>query len=751
MLGPYAHPLLTRRSFLGRDLVPYNLPLEKAVHDAWGRGRLPVWFPDASGGRPLLPNPNSGAFYPIRPLLAVVPFPLAMRIYPIAHWAAAGVGMILLLCVLGVSRAGAFLGAVTYAFSGVIVSELYYTNFHPGATLLPWALWAVVRPAASSARRVLVTALVYGLLFLAGDVVTSGLAILCGLLWICLETEPASRGRGARDVAFAAVLGALLALPQILATVLLVPETHRAVIGMKLAETLHFSVSPWRLLELVVPYPFGAVWSQDVTAIWAESAFRFFFATLYAGAFPLIALLTLGKAPRPRGARFAMALALGALVLTVLPGFAPRAMLEWASPIPLRYPEKFCVALALALAIAAGLALDRFRQSGAPSRRILAVAALLAAAAAGAALWPAPAGRLAVAAVGAAPRFASEAGRELPAALAEGGLYWAATLLALEMLRRSGAWGVAGLALLTLVPVAANRRIARTDREERIFTPTAFAHALARRDPHGAYRTLDESSYRPPSALEIEARPTDPAGTDYARRAWFLHTQALWGRGTVFNSDLDVGDLSRVDSLRRLSSPLATLPNVGNFFGNFALRYGIRWRDQEPIAGYRPFGHDGLQAWDENPKASAEIRLLERWREEPGAMEALRQIPRLAAGEAVLETGRGADGSARRGAVRILEKTPERLRVIVSAPDPTWLFVLRGFWNHRTVRVDGAPAVPVPAQLAFTAVAVPAGEHRVEVREGAPGWRVSRFGPVLFLLVTAGLLWRERRAAPVPA
>ena len=382
MLAAYADPLLTRRSFLGRDLVPYNLPLEKAVHDAWGRGRLPVWFPDASGGRPLLPNPNSGSFYPIRPLLSRVPFPLAMRIYPVAHWAAAGVGMILLLSLLGASRAAAFLGAVTYAFSGVLVSELYYTNFLPGAALLPWALWAVVRPAASPARRILVTALVYGLLFLAGDVVTSALAVLCGLLWISLETEPASRARGAREVAFAVFLGALLALPQILATALLVPETHRAVIGMKLAETLHFSVSPWRLLELVVPYPLGAVWSQDVTAIWAESAFRFFFATLYAGAFPLVALLTFGQTPRPRGARFAVVLALGALVLTVLPGFAPKAMLDWASPIPLRYPEKFCVGLALALALAAGLAFDRFRQVPAPTRRLLGVAALLAAAAA---------------------------------------------------------------------------------------------------------------------------------------------------------------------------------------------------------------------------------------------------------------------------------------------------------------------------------------------------------------------------------
>src|SRR5262249_53695654 len=157
------------------------------------------------------------------------------------------------------------------------------------------------------------------------------------------------------------------------------------------------------------------------------------------------------------------------------------------------------------------------------------------------------------------------------------------------------------------------------------------------------------------------------------------------------------GDLSRVDSLRRASAALATLPNAGDFFGSVALRYGIRWRDLDAIPGYRPFGRDALQIWDENPSASPDVRMLARWRENAGALDALRAIPTLAADEVVLETGRLSSGTARSGIVRILEKSPERLRLDVSSPDPAWLFVLRGFWSYRTVKLDAREVETVPA------------------------------------------------------
>jgi hypothetical protein len=70
--------------------------------------------------------------------------------------------------------------------------------------------------------------------------------------------------------------------------------------------------------------------------------------------------------------------------------------------------------------------------------------------------------------------------------------------------------------------------------------------------------------------------------------------------------------------------------------------------------------------------------------------------------------------------------------------DPTWLFVLRGFWRHRRVEVDGAEVEVFPAYLAFSAVPIPAGTHRVEWRELAPGMPASLAAPVIAVLA---MLW----------
>src|SRR5262252_1943300 len=114
VVSVYADPVFLRRNFGGRDLGGYSLPIEKAMHDAWNRGRLPVWLADISGGRPLLPNPNSGALYPVRPALALLPFPLAMRLTAVFHWILAGVGMMALGKTLGLSAPARWMGAVTY-------------------------------------------------------------------------------------------------------------------------------------------------------------------------------------------------------------------------------------------------------------------------------------------------------------------------------------------------------------------------------------------------------------------------------------------------------------------------------------------------------------------------------------------------------------------------------------------------------------------------------------------------------------
>ena len=335
ILVVYADPLFSRRSFGGRDLGGYSLPIEKAIHDAWSRGRVPVWLTGISGGRPLLPNPNSGVLYPVRPVLSLLPFPAAMRVYPVLHWILAGFGMILLGETLGLSAPSCWMGAVTYVLSGVSLSEVFYPNIHPGMALLPWMLWALNRRA-SPAVRCLSMGLVFGLLLLAGDIVVCSLALLCALLWVALEVPEGEQKPSLVSLGLAVALALLFAAPQIVATGAWIPYTNRAILGMRLDEALLFSVSPFRLLEFVIPYPFGPTWEPGGGS-WATILYQGkgmgLFSGFYAGAFSVIAL-AVARRSRQRGARFGRVLFVAATAVSVLPSFIPAGLVRQSLRCP---------------------------------------------------------------------------------------------------------------------------------------------------------------------------------------------------------------------------------------------------------------------------------------------------------------------------------------------------------------------------------------------------------------------------------
>jgi hypothetical protein len=414
------------------------------------------------------------------------------------------------------------------------------------------------------------------------------------------------------------------------------------------------------------------------------------------------------------------------------------------APLPLRNPEKVAVVATLALAILAGIAIDRLREAPRVPRWTVVVGGCLAGAAILVASAPRASGRVLVSLVGSPPEAASRAAAQTPRALAEAGLLWMATVVGLALLRRrsSGA-PIAALALLTAVPLAADRRIARSFREEEVFSPPAFVRFLQKEDPQGRYRTLGESMYRAPSRLEGIHASGDPGYLEFARTNWYQHSQALWQRGTVFNGDFDVGDLARLESLRRLSTSAVRFRDSAEFFRSLSLRWGTRNRDDAPIAGYRRIGGDTLHDWDELEGALPEIRLSPGWQEETGSVAALQALPRLAAGQVVIESGQRRSGVARPGRLRVLENRPEEILLDIDSPDPGWLFVLRGFWNSRSVRLDGAAVDVFPAQLAFSAVAIPPGRHRLDWREEVPGWSVSRWGPALAALLAALIYLRR--------
>jgi hypothetical protein len=76
-------------------------------------------------------------------------------------------------------------------------------------------------------------------------------------------------------------------------------------------------------------------------------------------------------------------------------------------------------------------------------------------------------------------------------------------------------WGLGGspgpflisMGILTLAPIAANRRIA-TFRPEALFAPPAFVRYLDRKDPEGAYRVLGTAGAGSQSANLSRTSPT---------------------------------------------------------------------------------------------------------------------------------------------------------------------------------------------------------------------------------------------------
>ncbi|MGH9368853.1 MAG: hypothetical protein ACRD3M_14405, partial [Thermoanaerobaculia bacterium] len=376
----------------------------------------------------------------------------------------------------------------------------------------------------------------------------------------------------------------------------------------------------------------------------------------------------------------------------------------------------------------------------------LAVAVLLALAAAATALFPSSTSWIAGTWLAGGAPLPQLAALQLPRALAEGGLLWVAALVAIELAsRRALPARATALALLTLAPLAATSRIPEVSSEREAFEPTPLARRIARADPRGAYRTLGESIYARP---EEAASRSGLGWAELPRESWIYYTPVFWGRGTVFNYDFDAGDLARVESLRRLSGFAATGPDGAAFFGNLCLRFGVRPRGQPPVPGFRPVGGNAAQEWDLHDGALPDIRLATRWREEPGALAAAARLQETGAGELVLETGRRAAGAAPPGSLRILEKSPERLRLQTETAQPAWLFVLRAFWSHRDVRVDGREAETFPAYLAYTALPVPAGRHDIDWRERVPGGELSRLGPLAAAIGAAlvAVSARRRRA-----
>jgi hypothetical protein len=287
------------------DAVRMFYPLRSFANGELQQGRLPLWNPYILCGHSMHGEGQGAIFYPLNLLLAPLSPQVAMNIFALAHFAAAGIFFALYLQACGLRRFSAFFGGFVYMCSSGPVSRLFAGHYTiiPFLALVPALLWAW-ESWRNTGRwgKVWWCGVVLGCMILAGYPQMLFYAALY-LGWHAL-VEVAIRYRAHTGRAAAAPLlfyiaavlaGAALGAVQLLPSYAFARESLRMQVTYDTIAL--FSFSPENLLTLLLPRFFGNM-GEGITPYWGRNLL--WENWIYIGIVPLaLAILALVRVRTP--------------------------------------------------------------------------------------------------------------------------------------------------------------------------------------------------------------------------------------------------------------------------------------------------------------------------------------------------------------------------------------------------------------------------------------------------------------------
>jgi hypothetical protein len=374
-------------TFFGKTLYREDInwihyPLRVFVAQNWRAGNWPLWNPYSQCGIPLIAEAQVAALYPLN-LLFVLPIPpyFALSCFVMLHLAMAALFTYVLGRSLRMGRAGALLAALSFGFGGVLTAQITNLNIVTGAAWMPLVLCLVIQAVErKSVTWAALSGLVLALQTLAAHPQVVFYTLILIVAYAAYRTLSLARSDALRkEIAWPGLLVALtiviafgLAAAQLLPTLEMLQQSIRSQ-GVGYAEMTLHSMSPLRLLSLLIPNLFG---NPLLTSLG-----NFDELYVYLGTIPL--LLSVGAWRRrddPQVRFFILVLPLALLlsfgaytplysVLQYLPGFNF-----------FRVPARWIAVASLALALLGGYGLDelaRENKATRPARTLLIVTVTL--------------------------------------------------------------------------------------------------------------------------------------------------------------------------------------------------------------------------------------------------------------------------------------------------------------------------------------------------------------------------------------
>ncbi len=263
--------------YWGTPLLQFY-PWRKLAVDMIRSGHVPLWNHYLGNGTPLAANLQSAVFYPLNLIYLVAPVERAMSYSAVLHVILAGLFMYLYGRTIKLSRFASLVAALSYMFSGFLISRLGFlsmTNVTPWLPLLFCLAEHLISKRCPSHALLLGLAIglqllaghaqlwYYGLWAVAAYVIARGWQ-LCKMQQGTRETYGRSRVLClASSVAGVCLLWALAVLVGLgVAAVQLLPTAELALLsqrqsGAEYEFAMTYSFWPWRLITLFAPDFFG--------------------------------------------------------------------------------------------------------------------------------------------------------------------------------------------------------------------------------------------------------------------------------------------------------------------------------------------------------------------------------------------------------------------------------------------------------------------------------------------------------------
>jgi Bacterial membrane protein YfhO len=728
------------------DITEINLPYRDFLAGELRSGRFARWCPGLYCGFPLYSESQAGYWHPLKYVL-----------YPwMPSWQAFNFDTILSVWLTGlvaygwlrrhVGSVGALTGASVFGLSGFVWAHLIHTSMANALVSVPVAFWALEATWSSGRLRgMAVGSAALACQVFAGhlqDTLLTGLAIgLYGLYRAATERSWRARAFALGTAAGLVAVGVAIAAVQWVPSKELLDRSPRAG-GLTWHDLTYGSWHPELLPTLLVREAYGTR-ARDTD--WMDGFYPYHEMNVYLGVSGL-ALAILGAAAyRDRWVAFWVLLAgLGGLLMlgrfTCLLDAMNRVPILGSSRIPVRYH----LWVSLAAGALAAVGADRLARAGRVRLRsavatvvVMALVSLPILLYVYDPIWSQP--------------------RRWTTAYHLARYRWLGAELGWALIRTVAiaiaTWGVATWA-------------ARTTDMRRRSTIAAFLPLLVIADLLGAHwrdvPTIDpaywtdapESARRilaDPGHVRVFGLPNKSAGEPgYASEAidFLAVRDALgWSLPLVWGLQSSIGETPIIP--RRLLRYTDTAKLGTGRFDLESVSHVVLGRPGS-IAGLDPPEQAGSAWIHRNPNVLPRARLVARpvyAADELAAARALQTLGAQARDHLVVEDADRPlpEDATSSGRADITRDDPEYVEVTTESPSATYLVLADTFDPGWSATVDGAPAPIRPAYVAFRAVFLPAGSHRVVFTYRPAGFRTGLIATSFGLFSASGMLfWRRR-------